>query len=102
MANDPQEQPSHTESTATMARTKSFHPKKPPPADLVSLFQTKNLQNELKQILQHHKISHLDQMFVPHMNSQILGPFLLAYLYRSCQDVTAYPLGSSGGPLWVL
>ncbi|GKV09079.1 hypothetical protein SLEP1_g20626 [Rubroshorea leprosula] len=28
-----------------------------------------------------------------------LGPFLLAYLYRSCQDVIAHPLGISGGPL---
>ncbi|GKV15548.1 hypothetical protein SLEP1_g26330 [Rubroshorea leprosula] len=31
-----------------------------------------------------------------------LGSFLLAYLYRSCQDVTAHPLGISGGPLWIL
>ncbi|GKV33892.1 hypothetical protein SLEP1_g42336 [Rubroshorea leprosula] len=73
MANDPQEQPSHTESTVAMAGTKSFHPKKPPLADLVSLFQTKDLQNEIKQILQHHKTSHSDQIFVPHMNSQIFG-----------------------------
>ncbi|GKV13588.1 hypothetical protein SLEP1_g24583 [Rubroshorea leprosula] len=73
MANDPQEQPSHAESVAAMAGTKSFHPKKSPPADLVSLFQTKDLQNEIKQILQHHKTSHSDQMFVPHMNFQIFG-----------------------------
>ncbi|GKU93240.1 hypothetical protein SLEP1_g6848 [Rubroshorea leprosula] len=31
-----------------------------------------------------------------------LGPFLLAHLYRSCQDIMAHPLVISGGPLWVL
>ncbi|GKV23252.1 hypothetical protein SLEP1_g33003 [Rubroshorea leprosula] len=31
-----------------------------------------------------------------------LGPFLLAHLYRSCQDIAAHPLVISGGPLWVL
>ncbi|GKV34832.1 hypothetical protein SLEP1_g43175 [Rubroshorea leprosula] len=78
MANNPQEQPSHTESVAVMAGTKSFDPKKPPPSNLVSLFQTKDLQNEIKQVLQHHKTSHSDQMFVLHMNSQILGPYFIS------------------------
>ncbi|GKU90945.1 hypothetical protein SLEP1_g4884 [Rubroshorea leprosula] len=31
-----------------------------------------------------------------------LDPFLLAHLYRSCQNITAHPLVISGGPLWVL
>ncbi|GKV12332.1 hypothetical protein SLEP1_g23489 [Rubroshorea leprosula] len=37
-----------------------------------------------------------------HGKQMALGPFLLAHLYRSCQDITAHPLVISGGPLWVL
>ncbi|GKV32762.1 hypothetical protein SLEP1_g41343 [Rubroshorea leprosula] len=37
-----------------------------------------------------------------HDRQMALGPFLLAHLYRSCQDITTHPLVISGGPLWVL
>ncbi|GKV15287.1 hypothetical protein SLEP1_g26085 [Rubroshorea leprosula] len=37
-----------------------------------------------------------------HGKQMALGPFLLAHLYRSCQNITAHPLVISGGPLWVL
>ncbi|GKU96902.1 hypothetical protein SLEP1_g10082 [Rubroshorea leprosula] len=37
-----------------------------------------------------------------HGKQMALGPFLLAHLYRICQDITAHPLVISGGPLWVL
>ncbi|GKV07164.1 hypothetical protein SLEP1_g18965 [Rubroshorea leprosula] len=50
----------------------------------------------------------LTKEFIPlavalaHNRCLALGPFLLAYLYKSCQDVTVYPLGNSSGPLWIL
>ncbi|GKV09580.1 hypothetical protein SLEP1_g21058 [Rubroshorea leprosula] len=98
MASNQEEQSIPTESAPSMADVKSPHPKelpfagsaamagskathflKSPPADLVKLFQTQNLQDDINWIVQRHKPCHSNQIFVPHKNSQIFGPYFVSH-----------------------
>lgn len=78
MASDPTNQPLHTKPTALTAGPKPLQLSKPPPANLVKIFQDQNLQKEITEILQHHKPSHSNQIFVPYEKSQILGPYFVS------------------------
>ncbi|GKV45248.1 hypothetical protein SLEP1_g52357 [Rubroshorea leprosula] len=90
MAGDQEEQSMPTRS-ASMAGSKATHCLKSPPADLVKLFQTQNLQDGINRVLQQQKPCHSNQTFVPHKKSQILGPYFVSHPPTSLASIYPQP-----------
>ncbi|GKV50534.1 hypothetical protein SLEP1_g57235 [Rubroshorea leprosula] len=78
MAHNREEQSMPTGS-APMAGPKAIHCLRPPPPELIKLFQDQNLQDDMNRILQKQKPCHSNQTFVPHKKSKILGPYFVSH-----------------------